>query len=57
MLHLQGEFGCKRQDARIALQAHIPPTLLEAMAGNNCAHYIFFSTHVLRRHQVNLIFC
>lgn len=34
MCDLQGELGCGWQDARVALQAHLPPSLSKAVAGN-----------------------
>lgn len=34
MCYLQGELHCRWQNARVALQAHISPSLFKAMAGN-----------------------
>lgn len=33
MLHLQGESGNRRQNARVAMQAHISPALPKALDG------------------------
>ena len=41
MLHLQGESGDWGQNAGAAMQAHVPPSLLKALAG------IYKKKHIL----------